>query len=70
MPTDRLTRQMAFLVEADKLKSIVRRTPLTDRSRLENSAEHSWHLGLAAVALREYASDGLNMLRAVLRGGL
>ena len=65
MPTDRLTRQMAFLVEADKLKTIVRRTPLTDRSRLENSAEHSWHLGLAAVALREYAPDGVNMLRVL-----
>jgi putative hydrolase of HD superfamily len=65
MPTDRLARQMAFLVEADKLKTISRRTPLTDRSRLENSAEHSWHLGLAAVALREYAPHGVNLLRVL-----
>src|SRR6185369_5500374 len=47
MLDDRLARQIAFLVEADKLKTIVRRTPLVDASRLENSAEHSWHLVLA-----------------------
>jgi len=33
--TDRLTRQITFLVEADKLKNIIRRTPLVDSSRLE-----------------------------------
>lgn len=55
MPLDRLARQIAFLVEADKLKTIDRRTPLTDNSRPENSAEHSWHLGLAALTLSEYA---------------
>jgi putative hydrolases of HD superfamily len=48
---------MEFLAEADKLKTIVRRTPLADRSRMENSAEHSWHVALAAIALREYAPD-------------
>ena len=53
--SERLARQIAFLVEADKLKSIDRRTPLTDGSRAENSAEHSWHLGLAALTLSEYA---------------
>ena len=49
---------IAFLVEADKLKSILRRTPLADASRLENSAEHSWHLALAAMVLTEYAPAG------------
>jgi putative hydrolases of HD superfamily len=53
--SERLSRQIAFLVEADKLKTIDRRTPLTDGSRAENSAEHSWHLGLAALTLSEYA---------------
>jgi putative hydrolase of HD superfamily len=57
MPSDRLASQIAFLVEADKLKTIDRRTPLTDGSRAENSAEHSWHLGLAALTLSEYAGD-------------
>jgi len=57
MSDARLARQIEFLTEADKLKTIVRRTPLADQSRLENSAEHSWHVALAAIALREYAPD-------------
>jgi putative hydrolases of HD superfamily len=65
MSTERLARQIAFLVEADKLKTIVRRTPLIDRSRLENSAEHSWHLAVAALALGEYAPAGVDMQRVL-----
>ena len=65
MNATRLERQIAFLTEADKLKTIVRRTPLTDNSRLENSAEHSWHLGLAAIALLEYAPAGTDLRRVL-----
>ena len=64
MVDDRLARQVAFLLEADKLKTIVRRTPIADNSRLENSAEHSWHLTLAALTLREYAPDGADLFHA------
>ena len=60
MSTERLASQIAFLVEADRLKTIVRRTPLSDNSRLENSAEHSWHLALAAMALQEYGPGGMD----------
>ena len=63
--TDRLSRQIAFLLESDRLKTILRRTPLTDNSRLENSAEHSWHLALAALTLHEYAPSGTDMAHAV-----
>jgi len=62
---DRLHQQVRFLVEADKLKSIVRRTPLVDGSRQENTAEHSWHLILAAMVLREYTSAPLDLLHAL-----
>ena len=65
MPNERLERQVAFLLEADRLKTIVRRTPLTDGSRLENSAEHSWHLALTAIALIEYAPPGVDLLRVL-----
>jgi putative hydrolase of HD superfamily len=63
--TPRLLEQVEFLVEADKLKSILRRTPIADASRLENSAEHSWHLALAAMILREYAPAGVNVGRVL-----
>ena len=62
---ERLRQQIAFLTEVDKLKGVVRRTPLTDSSRLENSAEHSWHLMLAAVVLREYADHECDLLRVL-----
>ncbi len=65
MSDDRLARQIAFLVEADRLKTILRRTPLVDRSRLENSAEHSWHLVLTAMVLGEYTTSGYDLLRVL-----
>ena len=65
MPSERLQRQIGFLLEADKLKAILRRTPLIDNSRQENSAEHSWHLTLAAVTLAEYAPAGTDLLHAL-----
>jgi len=63
---DRLLRQVEFLVEIDKLKGIFRRTWLIDQSRLENDAEHSWHVALLAVLLLEHAAGGdLDVLRVV-----
>ncbi len=66
MELDRLDRQIRFVVEIDKLKTVLRRTWLTDRSRRENSAEHSWHLALMAVLLAEHAAGpDLDVLRVV-----
>jgi putative hydrolases of HD superfamily len=53
----RLQQQIEFMLEIDKLKHILRRTILTDRSREENSAEHSWHIAMAAFLFSEYAQD-------------
>lgn len=64
MPPD-LERQLAFLREIDRLKSIVRLTPLIDRSRRENSAEHSWHLAMYALVLAEHAACSIDILRVV-----
>src|SRR5437762_2142601 len=61
----RLSQQVAFLVEADKLKTVSRRTPLVDGSRLENSAEHSWHLVLAAMIMRHYSPVAIDLLRVL-----
>ena len=60
-----LERQLAFLREIDRLKSIVRLTPLIDRSRRENSAEHSWHLAMYALVLAEHAAGSVDILRVV-----
>ncbi|HEX2165352.1 MAG TPA: HD domain-containing protein [Thermoanaerobaculia bacterium] len=62
---DRLARQLALLVEVDRLKGVLRRTLLVDRSRRENSAEHSWHIALAAVLLAEHAAERVDVARVV-----
>ncbi|HET6429848.1 MAG TPA: HD domain-containing protein [Phycisphaerae bacterium] len=64
--TDRLDRQIQFVMEIDKLKRVFRRTYLTNRSDRENDAEHSWHVSLMAILLAEYAADpGTDLLRVV-----
>jgi putative hydrolase of HD superfamily len=64
---ERLTRQISFLLEIDKLKNILRKTFLIDKSRLENSAEHSWHVSIMAVVLLEHANDPSLDLNRVIR---
>ena len=54
---DRFTQQIEFILEIDKLKHVIRQTILMDRSRRENSAEHSWHIALMVLILSEYAKD-------------
>ncbi|HEX8851757.1 MAG TPA: HD domain-containing protein [Gemmatimonadaceae bacterium] len=63
--TGRLRRQLAFLGEIDRLKLVLRRTPVADGSRQENSAEHSWHLAVAAVVLAEHAAPDVAVERAL-----
>ncbi|WP_205369948.1 HD family hydrolase [Thermoleptolyngbya sp. PKUAC-SCTB121] len=61
----RLAQQIQFVLEIDKLKGVLRQTLLTDASRRENSAEHSWHLALMAIALAEYAPASIDLSRVV-----
>ena len=70
MDRQRLKRQIRFIREVDKLKRIERQTLLTDASRQENDAEHSWHLAVMALLLGEYSADSaidlLHVVRMVL----
>lgn len=56
---------MAFFMELDRLKSVERRNHLADGSRRENTAEHSWHLGMAALVFAPYATEPVDIGRAV-----
>jgi putative hydrolase of HD superfamily len=58
---DRLAQQLEFVQEADRLKGVLRHTQLTEPPRRENSAEHSWHLALMALALAEHAPAGTDI---------
>lgn len=61
----RIDRQMAFLAEAEKLRTILRATPIGDNSRQENSGEHSWHIALYALILAEHAPAGVRIDRVI-----
>ena len=56
-PPERLIKQIAFIAEADKMKNVCRRSYISDRSRHENDAEHSWHFCLMAIILLEHANE-------------
>lgn len=57
MMNERFEGQIKFLIEADKMKNVLRQTLIADGSRQETDAEHSWHLALMAMTLIEYAKD-------------
>lgn len=67
---ERLRQQIAFVVEIDKVKRVLRQTMVIRSGRHENDAEHSWHLAVMAVVLFEYAEgsrvDVLKVLKLVL----
>ncbi|MCA3901238.1 HD domain-containing protein [Vibrio vulnificus] len=63
---ERLNKQLALLMELDKLKSVLRRTRVKSADkRLENSAEHSWHVALMALLMEEHANEPVNICRVV-----
>ncbi len=62
---NRLEQQISFILEVDKLKTIFRRSLITDKSRYENDAEHSWHLALMTMLLAEYANEQVDLLKVL-----
>ncbi|TOC55400.1 HD domain-containing protein [Vibrio parahaemolyticus] len=62
----RLEKQLALLIELDKLKSVLRRTRVKSaEGRLENSGEHSWHVALMAVLMEEHANAPVDICRVM-----
>jgi putative hydrolase of HD superfamily len=63
--SDELASTMEFFMELDRLKGVVRRNRLADGSRCENTAEHSWHLGMAAIVFAPFAIEPIDVAKAV-----
>lgn len=61
----RLDKQMEFILEVDKIKTINRQTYVTGGVRKENDAEHSWHLALMVLLLSEYANENIDVLKTM-----
>lgn len=63
--TERLRRRLEFFLETDRMKYVIRRTPVGNVSRKENDAEHSFSLALLAMVLEEYADDNVSIDRVI-----
>lgn len=61
MDPNRLNQQIRFILELDKLKSVLRQNYLIGQDRHENTAEHSWHLAMMAIFLFEYVDSEINL---------
>jgi putative hydrolase of HD superfamily len=64
-PVDPVDATLEFFMQLDLLKSVERRNRLADGSRHENTAEHSWHLGMAALVFAAFAVEPIDVGRAV-----
>jgi putative hydrolase of HD superfamily len=60
-----LESQIIFLIEVDRLKSVLRRNYVIHGNRRENSAEHSWHVALFAMILAEHSNESIDVNRVI-----
>lgn len=60
-----LDRIVEFCRIIDREKFVQRRTYLTDGERLENDAEHAWHMAMMALLLSDYSREKIDVLRVV-----
>ena len=53
------------MIEIEKLKDVHRKTRPVGLERYENSAEHSWHVCLSALMLKDYSNEPINIDRVI-----
>lgn len=53
------------MIQLDSLKSVNRRTYINGGERVENSAEHSWHLAMASWAFAELLQDDYDVQKLI-----
>lgn len=63
--SDKIKNQIAFIIEIDEMKRILRMNLHADGSKRENDAEHSWHLAVMAMLLEEYCADKVDIGRVI-----
>ena len=60
-----IARTLDFIVEIEKLKAVQRKTRPVGLDRYENSAEHSWHVCLTALMLKDYANEDIDIDKVI-----
>lgn len=63
--SERLKKQIEFILEADKSKKVIRQNYLSDGSQKEDDAQHAWHLALMAYVLAEYANEAVDVAKVM-----
>ncbi len=61
----RLLKILEFIEEIEKLKLIKRINTLSDCSRQESDAEHSWHLAMIVLLLKDELGEKFNVEKAI-----
>lgn len=62
---ERLSKQIAFMLELDKMKNLYRQTYVLHEDRKENDAEHSWHIAILAFMLAEYSNQPVDVFKVM-----
>ncbi|MBU5427495.1 HD domain-containing protein [Tissierella pigra] len=65
MISKRLMKDIEFIVELDKMKSILRQTSLINEDRREDDAQHSWHISIMAMVLGEYSNEKIDICKVI-----
>lgn len=65
MIKERLKKDMDFIIELDKMKSIIRATNLIGKEEREDDAQHSWHISVMAMILSEYADEDIDTYKVI-----
>ena len=66
MDRERFEKQKDFILEADKEKTVLRQTHLTNHGRNEDGAEHAWHMALMTYLLSEYSDEKIDVARTMI----
>lgn len=65
MISNRLLKDIEFIVELDKMKSILRQTSIIGEDRREDDAQHSWHISIMAMILEEYTNEKVDVCKVI-----
>jgi putative hydrolase of HD superfamily len=66
MEKSRFEKQIEFILELDKEKSVYRQTHISGYKRQENDAEHAWHMAVMAYLLKEYSNQEIDLLKTLM----
>jgi putative hydrolase of HD superfamily len=64
--TEKTSTLVAFLTDVERLKLVRRKAYVSDMSRRENSAEHSWHLAIGLLAIAQESGLKIDLHKALV----